>query len=94
MSEFYIQDTRTVVGNSVLWWRPKGDGYTCDLRQAGRYSGEYAKRQERDRPSDRAVPCELAEGMTETHVHFDTLADAMKRTAASSAGSQGGERKP
>ena len=31
---YYIQDTRKCVGNSALWWREGGHGYTCDLRQA------------------------------------------------------------
>ena len=31
---YYIQDPRQCVGNSALWWRKGGHGYTCDLRQA------------------------------------------------------------
>lgn len=31
---YYIQDTRQCVGNSALWWREGGHGYTCDLKQA------------------------------------------------------------
>lgn len=31
---YYIQDTRTYVGNSMSWWRKEGHGYTCDIREA------------------------------------------------------------
>lgn len=32
---FYVQDSRQLVGNCVLWWRPQGNGYTCHLELAG-----------------------------------------------------------
>jgi len=37
MSEnlYYIQDTRSVVGNCALWWRKDDQGYTCDIDDAG-----------------------------------------------------------
>lgn len=31
---FYVQDTRNYVGNSILWWRHEGQGYTTDLAEA------------------------------------------------------------
>lgn len=37
---YYIQDTRECVGNSALWWREGGHGYTCDLRQAWKVERE------------------------------------------------------
>jgi len=30
----YIQDTRTYCGNSVMWWRVDGNGYTSNLEEA------------------------------------------------------------
>jgi hypothetical protein len=38
--QFYIQDARSYVGDAVVWWRPDGKGYTCDLSDAGIYSLE------------------------------------------------------
>jgi hypothetical protein len=32
--QYYLQDLRSVVGNSVLWWAVNDCGYTCDLRCA------------------------------------------------------------
>ena len=31
---YYLQDQRSVVGNSILWWAIEGKGYTCDIRCA------------------------------------------------------------
>lgn len=31
---FYVQDSRTYVGNSVSWWALEGKGYTTDLSKA------------------------------------------------------------
>lgn len=31
---YYLQDTRCVVGNSMMWWAIDGRGYTCDIRCA------------------------------------------------------------
>jgi hypothetical protein len=31
---YYIQDTRTYCGNSVMWWRVDGNGYTSNLEEA------------------------------------------------------------
>jgi len=31
---YYIQDTRTYTGNSVMWWRENGDGYTSNVDEA------------------------------------------------------------
>lgn len=37
---YYLQDSRSYVGNCVLWWRPQGAGYTCDIEDAGTYLGK------------------------------------------------------
>lgn len=31
---FYVQDTRQIIGNAVLWWAKDGHGYTCDITKA------------------------------------------------------------
>ena len=49
--KFYVQDTRSTVGNSVVWWRADGNGYTVDLRAAGIYDeDEVAEMRDTDKP--------------------------------------------
>lgn len=31
---FYVQDVRSYVGNSAIFWRPEGHGYTTNLDDA------------------------------------------------------------
>lgn len=31
---YYLQDKRTHVGNSMMWWETYGHGYVCDIRKA------------------------------------------------------------
>ena len=38
--EYYLQDTRSIVGNSIVWWRKNHRGYTCDIRSAHIWSEE------------------------------------------------------
>ncbi len=40
---FYIQN-KGFVGNCLLWWRPNGSGYTCNLDEAWKVSKEEAVR--------------------------------------------------
>lgn len=52
MNEFYLQDSRSYVGNDVLWWAHGGNGYTTDLSKAQIYTKEDAQRMHTSRPSD------------------------------------------
>jgi len=72
--EFYILDTRSVVGNCAMWWAPEGRGYVCSLSDAGVYTREeaYGKRE-----SDVPVPRALAEAFVVRHVRVDQLDDSM-----------------
>ena len=36
--EYYLQDTRSYVGNCVLWWKKDGNGYTTNIAEAHIYS--------------------------------------------------------
>lgn len=40
---FYIQDSRSYVGNDVLWWRPNSEGYTCQIDEAGLYDEAFCR---------------------------------------------------
>lgn len=49
---YYLQDSRTYVGNDVMWWCPNGAGYTTDLRKAAVYSKEEAVAKHQARATD------------------------------------------
>jgi hypothetical protein len=76
---FYLLDSRTVVGNCALWWRPDGAGYTTNLDEAGLYTYEAACGQ---RDSDVPVPAHVARRLSVTHVRLDTLGDSLKKMEA------------
>ncbi len=44
MSEYYVFNTKDVkkgwMDGCMVWWRPKGNGYTYDLNHAGIYTDE------------------------------------------------------
>jgi len=67
---YYILDSRTVVGNCAMWWRPEGAGYTAELDEAGLYTKEKAGSL---RHTDFLVPKELAEKLAVRHVRLDRL---------------------
>lgn len=50
--QYYLQDSRSYLGNDVLWWALEGNGYTTDLSKAQVYSKEEALRLHQNRPSD------------------------------------------
>jgi hypothetical protein len=71
--EYYVQDGRGCVGNSVLWWAIGGHGYTCDLRKAWRVSEEKALQLSRSRNTDIAWPCGLIDERVESHFDSEKL---------------------
>ena len=40
---YYIQNAG-YLGNAMIWWGVDGKGYTVDIRKAGKYTKERAKR--------------------------------------------------
>lgn len=84
--KFHIWDTRSFVGNAVLWWGPNSSGYTTHLDQAGEYEEEEARRIERLRGTDRAVPVEIARACATMQVNADRLRDALGKDPGVSAG--------
>lgn len=64
---FYIQDSRSYAGNSAIWWRTDGKGYTSDLTEAWRVNKEKAERICRSRSTDRMWPCHQIDAITQKH---------------------------
>ena len=60
--------TDNYVGDCILWWGPDECGYTTDLDKAGRYTEEHAKRIEKRRGKEKAVPFKIAEAVCTRHV--------------------------
>lgn len=66
--QYVILDTRQIVGNCAMFWRPDGAGYTCDLNDAGLYDKTKGRRE-----TDIYVPVEVARSMAVTHVRVEPL---------------------
>lgn len=65
---YYLRDTRTVVGNCLLWWRKGNSGYTCDLDDAAVFTEEDARAHYIFRNSDRPYPKDLIDTLAVRHV--------------------------
>jgi len=48
---YYIQN-KGFVGNSLLWWRENGNGYTCNLNEAWKVTKEKAQQICKTRPAE------------------------------------------
>lgn len=73
---YYIQDTRSYIGNCVVWWRAGGRGYTTDLDDAGLYTQQEALAQHRSRETDVPWLCSEIEPLVRRtidmqDIHFD-----------------------
>ena len=68
--EYFIQDTRQVVGNCALWWRHNGCGYTTEIGEAGRYDAQEARSITR-RKTDVAYECNAVLAVAVLHVRVD-----------------------
>jgi len=66
--QYVILDTRQIVGNCAMFWRPDGAGYTCDLNDAGLYEKKKGRRE-----TDIYVPIEVARSMAVAHVRVEPL---------------------
>lgn len=69
---FYIQDTRAFHGNAVVWWGPKGGGYTSRIYEAGRYT-EAEARSWTQRHTDAVWPCDVVDKLWRQHVDAQDL---------------------
>lgn len=69
---FYIRNGG-FCGNCFIWWRAGGNGYTCDLREAGKFTLRETKRIiEHGRKEDRAYS--VKEVNAKAVIHFTNVA--------------------
>jgi hypothetical protein len=54
--KFLVIDSRSFVGNDVLFWALDSKGYTTNINKAHRFTSEEAKHIEDNRSTDRAIP--------------------------------------
>jgi polyhydroxyalkanoate synthesis regulator phasin len=76
---YYLQYSGTVVGNSALWWREGGHGYTCDLGDAGVFTKERAFAQHRSRDLDVPRLKSEMDSMAKRHVDVQHLPRPAKK---------------
>lgn len=55
---YYIQDSRSYVGNDILWWAQGQNGYTTDITKAHIFTEDQARLQNQDRYTDVPWPAE------------------------------------
>jgi len=71
---FYVQDSRSYVGNSVLWWGLNNKGYTTELNKAQKYTKEEVIKQfSSSRDSDVIWVASHVESLIRTHVDMQYL---------------------
>lgn len=72
--EYYIIDNRGTVGNCASFWAVKGNGYCCNIEEAGLFKLNYS-----DRETDVQVPREVVETCIVKHVRLDAIRSEMKK---------------
>ncbi len=87
---YYIQDTRSYLGDAVMWWRPNGEGYTSDIDAAGEYEEEHAMRLHEGRETDLPIPVDVARAAIVRVVYAGRLHQAKEAHEAAKAAIVGG----
>lgn len=70
---FYLQDSRSYVGNDVLWWAKDGKGYTTDLSKAHVYAKEDAVAKHNCRETDIPWPKDYIDAKTRPAVDMQYI---------------------
>jgi hypothetical protein len=66
--EYYLQDSREYVGNSILWWAKGCNGYVCDIRNAHVFTKEEALQRHSSRGTDIPWPKEYIDAKISNHI--------------------------
>ncbi len=70
---FYVRDSRSYVGNCVLWWAKGRSGYTTHLDEAHVFTEEEAAAAQRNRETDVAMPVRAARAAASMQVDAQRL---------------------
>lgn len=69
---YYIQEKDRTVGNSATWWRKNDQGYTCHLKEAGKYCEEAMLKRTKD-AEDVGWPVEDIDKMATSQVDVQKM---------------------
>lgn len=80
--EYYLQDSRSFVGNDMLFWKKDGKGYTTNLREAHVYTKDEAVSQHQCRETDIPWPKDYIDAKTRpaVDVQYVSVKEALKGT--------------
>ena len=87
---YYIQDTRSFVGNCPTWWGKDFRGYVTRMDEAGKYTREEAERICK-RDTDKMWPCSMIDPLRRPTVDFQHLPTEAERVDAIAANQAEGE---
>lgn len=73
---YYLQDTRSMVGNDVLFWAKGGLGYTTDLREAQVFTKAQVDAHHKSRSTDVPWPKSYIDSKTRPAVDFQYIDQA------------------
>lgn len=71
-SSYYIQDVRQYEGNSIVFWKHEGHGYTANFQEAGIFMGSDS-RVHSDRTTDVPWPVGVVRACRSEHVDAQRL---------------------
>lgn len=83
---FYVQDTRSYVGNCPTWFRDRGCGYTTRLDEAARFTLDQAASMHRSRKTNLPWPCEVVDERQRPTVDIQHLGDTSQQEKRFAAG--------
>lgn len=70
---YYLQDSRSMVGNDVLFWAKRDLGYTTDLRNAQVFTKSQAEAHHKSRSTDLPWPKSYIDGKSRPSVDFQSI---------------------
>ncbi|WP_353191373.1 hypothetical protein [Pandoraea pnomenusa] len=85
---YYVQDTRSFVGNCPMWWGKDFRGYVTRMDEAGKYTRDEAERICK-RDTDKMWPCSMIDPLRRPTIDFQHLPPEDERIAAIAAKAKG-----
>ncbi|WP_087688072.1 hypothetical protein [Pandoraea sp. PE-S2R-1] len=87
---YYVQDTRSFIGNCPMWWGEDFRGYVTRMDEAGKYTREEAERICK-RETDKMWPCHMIDPLRRPTIDFQHLPTEDERVAAIAANQAKGD---
>lgn len=73
LDKYYLQDSRSYVGNSMVWWGKGKSGYFCGLEDAHVFTKADAFSQHRIRDTDILWPKQYIDSLASHHVDIQRV---------------------